>query len=690
MPIADGYLSFEGGIDSGLAPILLSPNQLSFTINATQRGGFVGPRPGFKQCALDFSEVDQSAFEDHKFQGAGTYLSDGGIAYLAVSICGRIFTINLNAGCLVEEITPTNGYVLTAEIFVSPAINANVVTTLTSTTELVVGTTYTIDGGNWQLVSIDGLTVTLKNLTYPAGYVVPAMSILYDGGDAVENLDENSCDQPKAWFQQAENWLVIQDNQSAAILWNGLTARRALPGQPNNEVPTGGPMAYGKGRLWVAYGSLYYGGDLVWSDETLGRDSVIKFTENTFLAEGGAFAVPSGPITGLSFAANLDTSLGDGDLLVFTADNIFAFSAPIDRVTWSELQYPIQRFALLDYGSLNHDGIVRVNGDLFYRREDGFGSLIYARRDFMGWGNAPIGREVSRLTDRDARSLLYAGSGVYFGNRFLGTVGPYNVQDHGVYHGGLVSLNLDLNSSLRGKSPPAWEGVWTGLRFLKILKIRVNSVERCYCFVLSTDNKIQLWELTTNARFDFDGEDDIPIPWTIETKGFSAAQPAQLKRLSTADFWIGRLAGQLDCTVTYRNERSDQWMPWASFSACAEYRDCEEPECSPPDILGAPRTFREQGRTRIGLPECPDQNDPFNGGLRRDGMTFQLKLAFVGHCQLPRMRVVFEPRPDGKVGDITGIECDTIPNDQCQIGCRSNEYCDEDPYEYQITEVGVS
>lgn len=446
-------------------------------------------------------------------------------------------------------------------------------------------------------------------------------------------------------------------------------------------------MAYGKGRLWVAFGSQYYGGDLVWSDSTYGRDSVIRFTENTFLAEGGSFAVPSGPITGLSFAANLDTSLGDGDLLVFTADNIFAFSAPIDRTTWAELNYPIQRFAVLDTGSVNHNAIQRVNGDVFYRSPIGVNSLLYARRDFNTWGNTPIGREVVRTTNLDSRHLLYAGSAVNFDNRYLMTAGPHRVQDHGVFHDGLVAMNFDLISSLRAKTLPAWEGVWSGLRFLHILKVRVATVDRCFIFALSAVNKIQLWELTTADRFDYDGEDDVVIPWTLETRAFTAGTPADLKRLKTGDLWLAGLAGQLDATVTYRNERSEQWHPWFSFSQCATYRDCDIPECDPPDILGVPRTFREQGRTRIGFPEAPSQTDPFNGGLRKDGMAAQIRIEMTGHVQIQRLRIIFEPRPEDLFGDISAAECATIPDDDCQTAeCKENLYCPPADTSYKIGE----
>ncbi len=41
-------------------------------------------------------------------------------------------------------------------------------------------------------------------------------------------------------------------------------------------------MAYGKGRLWVARGSEYYGGDLVYGDPIYGRNSVIRDQAEAF------------------------------------------------------------------------------------------------------------------------------------------------------------------------------------------------------------------------------------------------------------------------------------------------------------------------------------------------------------------------------------------------------------------------
>ena len=120
--------------------------------------------------------------------------------------------------------------------------------------------------------------------------------------------DPNSPTKRHSWLKQAENTLVIQNMTQAPFLWNGVSGRRSVV---NKQVPVGGPMAYLKGRLWVARGREFFGGDLVNSYPALGRESVLQFEENTFLAEGGSFSAVS-TITGIAVAANIDTSLGDG------------------------------------------------------------------------------------------------------------------------------------------------------------------------------------------------------------------------------------------------------------------------------------------------------------------------------------------------------------------------------------------
>lgn len=600
--LQDGYLSFEGGSDSGFAASLLQLNELSWAVNATTRGGFITPRPGIRKRVLNFtSEEVRTNFISGRFQGAGTYMafdSDSGITttYLATSVGGRIFLTNLNSNLLTKDI------------------------------------------------SIPG--------------------------------DVNQSDIRHAWIQQAENWLIVQNRSDAPFLYNGAVSRRA---NPENEVPLGGPMAYGKGRLWVARDNLYFGGDLV----NTTTDAVIQFTENDYQNEGGAFAVANGPITGMAFAANLDTSLGDGDLLVFTSSSAYAFDAPVDRTTWKNLQYPIQRFALLKYGSMNHEGIATVNGDLFFRAQDGVRSLKYARRDFEEWGNTPISRQANRGLQYDTEGRLTECSTVTFDNRMLMTIQPQKDTGHGTWHRGLVALDFYLVSGMGRKLNPSWEGVWTGLKILRIITAQVNGVARCFIYALNDEDEIELWELTKNQRFDYDGTDDVRIQWSIETRSFAFKTPLGIKRLLSGDLWLDQLAGELGITARFRADLAECWTQWATYTDCAAYRDCAEVE--PPECQ-TPINFRGQVRSRFGFGQPPDVEDPLSGnGFTRSGYDFQVRLDVTGFVRLKRLRLLAHEEDEDLFADLSKTGCVENSSVDCSSeACPTTACCDLDDFAYLI------
>jgi hypothetical protein len=605
--LVDGYVSLEGGVDSGMPSALVQLNQCHWAVNTSFRDAWPKPRPGWRKCPLDFSnrEYLRSGLQDGYFQGAGTYVTDDQRSFIAVSVGGRVFTIEIKAKFKVREITPTDG--------------------------------------------------------------------------------ANMANAPHAWFQQAETWLVVQNGLNPAILYDGAGSRRA----GDHEVPVGGPMAYGKGRLWVARGNLYYGGDIVWGDPILGRDSIIKFTENDFLNEGGAFAAPDGPITGMTFAANLDTSLGDGDLLVSTPSTIYAFNAPIDRTAWKNTDYPLQRYAVREFGSLSHESMVLFNNDLLYRSSDGLRSLKYTRRDESNeWGNAPISREVERAFRYDTSARLSECSGVNFDKRALFTIQPQLEPRHGVWHRGLASLDFQRVGGLGRNLPPTWDGVWTGMRFLRVLSINVDRIPRCYAFVLSDGNQVQLWELTRDAQFDFNGTDDIPISWITEGRGMAFGKPQNTKRLMGAVQWIDRVLGPVSVRAKYRADESECWKDWATWSDCVKYRECDATEpCSdyPSSMVRPVETYRDQTRPFIGLPQPPDEPDQQTGGLTRDGYEFQIRLENSGQFRLKRFTAIAHEHEQNLYGDLRNTECPTVVAQDCDTSeCKGITCCDPDDFSYHI------
>lgn len=285
----------------------------------------------------------------------------------------------------------------------------------------------------------------------------------------------------QCFLTQGEQYMIVQDGQSRPVIYDGATSRRAA----DDEIPVGsGPMAYGMGRFWVAQGRNYVAGDILGGDT-----GILKFTENDYLAEGGTFTVPlqSGQITAMRFRASPNTALGQGELMIVTPDAVFSNSVPIDRDEWKNLTDPAQRIVLNSKGGLSQASTVLVNEDVFMRSRDGIRSFIAAVREFNQWGNVPISREMDRVLKHDTDFLLPFASAILFDNRLLMTAIPVPLSNR-AYFNGIVALDFDLISTMSERTPPAYDGVWTGLQVYRLIKGRFNGQERAFAFCRSQTN----------------------------------------------------------------------------------------------------------------------------------------------------------------------------------------------------------
>ena len=458
--------------------------------------------------------------------------------------------------------------------------------------------------------------------------------------DSVDEItiggDPNPSNQLQVWYVQAEDFLLKQDGQSPVWCYNGGSARRLQVG----ELPGGCMMVYALGRIWLALPDRqsFVAGDLVGSSSGTPaynyRDAVLKFTENDFLNEGGAFAVPvmAGSINAFSFVPNLDTSLGQGPIEVFTDNGAFSVNAPFDRTIWKDLNYPIQTVSLGSPGSLSQWSTTMVNGDIWYRASDGIRSFIVARRDFGLWGNVPMSEEMDRLLRYDTPWLLPWSSGAEFDNRRLNTATPVWDADHGVYHRALAVMDFDLISSLGKRSEPCWDGMWTGLNILQLVVGEHKKVKRCFAFVLSAEKKIQIWELMPSINFDLPiGSPRQRIKWGMETRLFDYQQPNTLKRLERADLAPSAIQGTVDFNVQYRSDENPCWLPWNEFSICAKDSECAPTECWTPTL------FNKTYRTRITLPSPPGECEVPPNKPSQIGYRHQARLEITGPCALKQL-----------------------------------------------------
>jgi hypothetical protein len=428
------------------------------------------------------------------------------------------------------------------------------------------------------------------------------------------------------------------------------------------ELPPGRMGAYGMGREWLSLtdGISYIAGDIVGgpagSVAENYRDSVLKTTENTFLAGGGTFRLPGTGdlITAMLFPPILDTSLGQGELLIGTPFSMFSNNSPVDRTTWQTLTSPLQTEALKDNGPLAQNSTILVNSDTFFRSYVGIGSLVMARRSFMGWGNKPISNEMQRILNNDNQSLLPYGSAITYDNRFLCTAAP-NALVGGVLHIAMVTLNFDLISSLRSSQPPAWESAWTGINALQFLAGRVNGNKRAFAFTYNIDESIiELYELLPENTTSFDDNDVTPILWIFETPVLFNADIKPLPtliQLADGEFYISDVKEQVTINVYYRPDFYPCWQLWNTQTVCVDENG----------------QYAQAGyRMRLGLGE-PDSDQAEFGNNRplNIGNFFQFRVEITGSCKWHGLKVEASefPQPEFALVD-TPPECQAI---DCQV-----------------------
>ena len=639
----DGYLSSAGGVNSSITPSLIGQDQMAFAGNVTFRGGLPITRTRFFQESLDFANEEQADWiETHAVQGAVVFTPRYRPAVLIQSIGGRIFEISPLSGFVVKEITPTN-ITSTGANFTTPAVGSSTTVLISDSTVVHAGYPIMINGYRYMVDSMAGPTLTVTNIDAPLGVV--------SSGATVVALDPNSSSLGRAWMQQAEIFLVIQDGQQRPIIYDGTKSYRSSI--KDQQVPVGTVMAYGKGRLWVAVNKTeFVAGNIVGGEvhdpSYKGIDNVLFFTENAFLSGGGAFSIPlqSGEITAMVFMAVLDTSTGNGPLLIFTERAVFSCDASEDRDQWANTRSPIRTIVIVGSGAVGQYAVAQTtNSDIFYRARDGVRSFYLAMRQFTNsWGNTPNSTEMDRILPFDDPLLLKYGSMIQFDNRLLFTVQPLPTLEN-AYHRGLGVLDFNLISSMRGKAPPVYEGIWTGFQPVLLFKGDIGGKERAFAWARSATGTNELWEFGTTSGFD---NTDSRIPSFIETRSMfgrePSASPLSLKRIESVEIYVDDVLGEVDFTLYYKPDQYPCWVTWGRTQAvCSDYRTCDE------DSDGScvlPTQKRPTFKTRLNFGQPPDEDMLVDDKPSRIGYEFQLRLEWVGHCRLRKLLVRFTDRDD--------------------------------------------
>ena len=656
----DGQRNVRAGVDSSIAPSAILQNQVSWAINTTFRESFPTPRPPWHGRWLVYeNESTKERINSGVFQTACFYENPNGAPSIIVQRGGRLFQIIIEPQRYsVKEITVKNN-VFPIYDFTVPAVGASVDIYVNHIEPFLVSSPIVIADGTYnptliasdQEVTIDGATVIVDivRAVYSGGSSVATVTggtPIYQDGAILQWNDTNPAGELFAYAFQAENWAIIMQGQNNPILFDGSAARRS-GGLAKQEIPPGYCGAYINGRIWVAKPnrSEFVAGDLINSTGSLGQqsgiDAILGFTNNTFLNEGGSFSVPSnaGPITAIIATVQLDTSLGQGPVSIYTTNSIFTNAAPPDAATWKDLQFPIQTVAQVDYGSVAPRAVVNVNSDTWYRSPNGVQPFIIGRRNFnSGWGNTTMSNEMLRVLNYEAEPLVEYESAVLFDNRFLMTCSP-KLTTNGVVFQGVAVMNFDEISTMWNRSNPCWEGVWTGLNIFQLVRGRYDGVEHCFALACGTNGELEVWEQV------YDGYEDVcvssidgtittttsPIVAVIETRSFDFKTPFELKQLSEGELYVDRLAGQADFSVKLRPDQYPAWVDWQSWSECNKNTSCDE-------FCGIPVGYKPGYRPYMQLQMPPET--ALTGAVNRvnRGYEFQVYLRWTS-CRIKQLRL---------------------------------------------------
>lgn len=476
--------------------------------------------------------------------------------------------------------------------------------------------------------------------------------VVLQGNDFVWQLVplsfRNSSILDTAWMVETPSGFIIQDDESSPIIYDGSVTRRA----GLLEVPLGSAMAYGNGRLWVITQGRrdLKAGDIF--DGSMGSE--LKFTETQYLLGGGALYFPY-DLTGLGFLPVNNTSSGYGSLMVFGNRSTISIRAEVtERDLWQIIP-GFQTIVLDSVGTPSHHSITRVDQDLYWRDQDGqIRSVRSAAQEAQGPGNTSLSQEVSRITDYETDAWLSQCSGIYVDNRLLFTAAPLisvGLPQNIVFQK-LISLDCAPLATMRGKSPPAYDGEWTGGYVSRLVQATFRGVKRAFAIVRrGTQNS--LWEFVSDREDSYlDGENppkQVSIQSQAEFRRFDFGNPSFPKQLTRCDVYPSQIAGEVEISVYWRVGNRNQWLLWGSFTACAEMQDPPEASAETPHTW---KNLRTQERGRVKSLTIPSLEDPITELSQSAGYSFQIRLVWTGEVTIDRVDVFARPLTDKAFSDV--------------------------------------
>lgn len=617
MPIADstlileGQQDFSGGMDSSLSPTLISENAVATAVNITFRGGRPRTRPGFRQVSLVSGDnAGLNVLTNEYFQGAAFYL-ERRLNYNSCIIGvfgGSVVKINLGT-YEVDRVYPLDSsgnpvvataldpfekcYFVQAEKYliiqngkntaliwdgdnlyrsgVGPAASTGAIAQLHT---IDPGTIMAYGQGRLFVASADRTEITAGDIVF--GGSTDQVAITSGTGTANLSIYTITTSSPHGY---SVGDIISISGHSSSNGINGTWECKTGTTGSTIVIDAANPSSATSGT-----------GGFVTRANVGNESDLLRFTETTYLAEGGALQIPSfmGRITAMIFMPIQDTSTGQGDLLVFCERGTASFAVSAPREQWKSTP-AFQRVVFQSIGATGPTCLATDNGDVFFRSFDGLRSYRNARAEINSYGQVPISAEMNSVLNFDTKNLLSEVSAITFDNRLLFTaspsvkysgLSPTSATKQPVTFSKIVALDFTTLSTVGAKRSASYDGMWGGLNVLQLVGGLVNGRPEAFVFAYDfTNERLNvLWRITTDGLFDYPlGAGPQRIQSILETRSYSLGTPSEQKRMIRADFWLSDITGRVDVNVYWRPDQYPCWRAWHSFSRCATTETCINP-----------------------------------------------------------------------------------------------------------------
>lgn len=481
------------------------------------------------------------------------------------------------------------------------------------------------------LVSIDGKVYEIRPDVWTAT-------------EKTDSTTRGNPNRPRHWYCETIGSIVIQDFQSAPLIYDGSDFRKAK----DDEVPVGGAMCFSNGRLAVVtgIGKSVRIGDI----RQDAHQSELKFTETYFLTGGGDFSFPQ-PVTALHSLPVIDTSTGQGSLIVGCRGRVFSLKTQVtSRDLWPDIGFQTEMFP--NVGITGQTAAAAVNQDLYFRSVDGVRSLRTTVGDFESPGQTPISREMAHRFDYDSDHLLDYASVVSFDNRLFVTHSPIHYGNRGI-NLGLAVYNFDTLSKSGQKSPPVFDGEWDFAQIAEIVVGNFGGRQRCFVIGRDAAGANGIWEIFREA--------DEPVAITeapehvLTTRSLVGAGIDAYKALRRCDVWLSDIKSNVNLKVYYRAGQYPFWVLWDEFSVGV----------GTPAAWSRPRPLQ---RNPLSTHTVPEGFDEQTKQPLAQGFSFQIRLVWTGQCRVDFIQlateVVIQPGVADNVEGVDGEMYAAIPSGQ--------------------------